>query len=113
MSQKKIFTYREARELIPQIRELTRKAYSHVEEVSEELRSPNLTEERRAELESEFTSAVSDWADQLSSFGVEIKGLWLVDFDNGKGYYCWKYPEKSLDHFHTYEDGFSGRMRIN
>jgi len=25
--------------------------------------------------------------------GLEVKGLWLVDFDNGSGYYCWRYPK--------------------
>ena len=42
--------------------------------------------------------------------GLEIKGLWLVDFDSGAGYYCWKYPESSLGHFHGYDEGFSGRV---
>jgi hypothetical protein len=45
--------------------------------------------------------------------GLEIKGLWLVDFDNGSGCYCWRYPETGLDYFHTYEEGFRGRMRIH
>ena len=42
----------------------------------------------------------------------EIKGLWLVDFDSGAGYYCWKYPEPSLDYFHGYEEGFAGRLPL-
>lgn len=113
MSEKKIFTYREAKELMPQIRELTQNTYVRVEEITRELRLPTLSEERRAELEEEYETTVSSWSEQLQEFGVEIKGLWLVDFDNGDGYYCWKYPEKSLDHFHTYDDGFSGRMRIH
>jgi hypothetical protein len=44
--------------------------------------------------------------------GIEVKGLWLIDFDNGSGYYCWRYPEESLQFYHSYEDGFRGRMRI-
>ena len=44
--------------------------------------------------------------------GLEVKGLWLVDFDNGEGYYCWKYPESVVCHYHGYEDGFAGRMKI-
>ena len=38
---------------------------------------------------------------------------WLVDFDNGEGYYCWKYPEDTVGHFHGYEDGFAGRISIH
>jgi hypothetical protein len=44
--------------------------------------------------------------------GVEVKGLWLIDFDNGSGYYCWRHPEPGLHFFHSYEDGFSGRVPI-
>lgn len=49
---------------------------------------------------------------EMSALGLDIKGLWLVDFDNGSGYYCWKHPEPSLDYYHTYEEGFGGRVRI-
>jgi hypothetical protein len=35
-----------------------------------------------------------------------------VDFDNGGGYYCWCYPEETVAHYHGYDDGFSGRTRI-
>ena len=34
--------------------------------------------------------------------------MFLVDFDNGEGYYCWKWPEREVDHFHGYEEGFAG-----
>ena len=55
---------------------------------------------------------VEEWARQIVALGAEIKGLWLVDFDSGAGYYCWKYPEPSLGHFHGYEEGFSGRVPL-
>ncbi len=57
-------------------------------------------------------SIVNAWAKEMNGLGLEIKGLWLVDFDNGSGYYCWKHPEPSLDYYHTYEEGFGGRIRI-
>lgn len=52
------------------------------------------------------------WVESMIALGVETKGLWLVDFDNGSGYYCWCHPESSLQYFHTYDEGFAGRMRI-
>ena len=52
------------------------------------------------------------WARELTALGLEIKGLWLVDFDSGAGYYCWKYPEPALDHFHGYDEGFTGRVPL-
>jgi hypothetical protein len=44
--------------------------------------------------------------------GCEVKGLWLVDFDNGEGYYCWQYPESNLEYFHGYTEGFAGRSKL-
>jgi len=113
MSDKKIFTYHEAKQLIPHIYQMTHVAYQRISAITEELRSSSLANQRRDELEEEFEATVVSWAEQLENLGCVIKALWLVDFDNGKGYYCWKYPEKALDHYHTYEEGFSGRMRIN
>ena len=48
----------------------------------------------------------------VQSLGLEAKGLWLVDFDNGEGYYCWSYPEPTIAHYHTYDAGFAGRITI-
>ena len=44
--------------------------------------------------------------------GIEVKGLWLIDFDCGSGYYCWQWPEPGLQFFHGYEEGFRGRMQL-
>ena len=65
------------------------------------------------DLEDARLEVVQEWADELRTLGLEIKGLWLVDFDSGAGYYCWKYPEQSLNHFHSYEEGFAGRLPLN
>jgi regulator of sirC expression with transglutaminase-like and TPR domain len=99
--EKKIFTLAQAREALPRIRQITSEAVARYESLGED---PE-TEEERQEL-------VREWIRQLSTLGVEIKGLWLVDFDSGAGYYCWKYPEQSLDHFHGYEEGFAGRLPL-
>jgi hypothetical protein len=113
MSEKKIFTYQEARQLIPYVWKVTDNAFQQINGITEELRVASAADEHRAALEERYEIVVTTWAEQMKKLGCEIKGLWLVDFDNGKGYYCWKYPEKALDHYHTYEEGFSGRMRIN
>ncbi len=55
---------------------------------------------------------MSRWAREMEALGLEVKGLWLVDFDTGGGYYCWKWPEQGLEYYHGYEEGFGGRTRI-
>ena len=95
----RIFTLEEARELLPRIQELTAEAVDRFG------RMP-------AHLEEERRSVVEEWAHELEALGCQIKGLWLVDFDSGGGYYCWKYPEPALDHFHGYEEGFASRLAL-
>ena len=98
---KKIFTLVEARGMLPRVRELTSEAFSRYSDLGEE-----------ADGEDDRQEVVRGWIEQLSALGVEIKGLWLVDFDSGAGYYCWKYPEPSLEFFHGYEEGFAGRLPL-
>ena len=97
----RIFTYEEAAALLPEVQRLTAVAVGKLDEVSAD--APP----------SEYQSIVSKWADDVMSLGIEVKGLWLVDFDNGSGYYCWQYPETSLQYFHGYEEGFRGRVKLN
>jgi hypothetical protein len=49
----------------------------------------------------------------VTSLGCEVKGVWLVDWDTGDGYYCWRFPEQAISFFHTYDEGFAGRIPIN
>jgi hypothetical protein len=101
---KRIFSYDEAVALLPEVRRVTEEAWAKVEALGPEAASGPA----RPQLE----QVVQEWAQTLLEQGMEVKGLWLVDFDNGSGYYCWQYPESSLQFFHSYEDGFQGRMRI-
>lgn len=96
----RIFTLDEARALLPKVKEVTADA------VERYGRLPDEMEDARLEV-------VKGWARALQELGLEIKGMWLVDFDSGAGYYCWKYPEPALNHFHSYEEGFAGRLPLN
>jgi hypothetical protein len=66
----------------------------------------------RREAERRAARRLSRWVREMEALGAEVKGAWLVDFDTGAGYYCWKWPEPELGHFHGYEDGFAGRVPI-
>jgi hypothetical protein len=96
---KKIFSYEEAAALLPDVQRLTGEAVERVDLLSE------------AAVD-EYQNVVEEWAARVMSLGIEVKGLWLIDFDNGSGYYCWKWPEPSLQFFHGYDEGFGGRVML-
>ena len=107
--EKKPFSYDEAAAALPEVARITEEAHRAVEE----LRSAVEDGPREAErFEAEATAIVNAWVERLLPLGVEVKGIWLVDFDNGAGYYCWRWPEPSLQFFHSHDEGFAGRMRI-
>jgi hypothetical protein len=100
-----------ARALIPDVRARTARAVEEVERLEAE-RDALRPGAARAEAEERVQDAVQRWAREMEALGAEVKGLWLVDFDSGAGYYCWTWPEEELAFFHTYEEGFGGRARI-
>ena len=97
---KRIFTYEDAIALLPEVQRLTSLAVDRVDEMT-------------AEDPAEYQQVVTDWAESILQLGIEVKGVWLVDFDSGGGYYCWKHPEPALEYFHGYEEGFGGRVKLN
>ena len=107
-----IFTLEEARALLPQVKEVTQRYYDMVEELRESLPEP-ADPVAMKQLERRINTALQQWAVEIRGFGVEVKGLWLADFDSGDGYYyCWKLGEDDIEHFHRYETGFAGRRPI-
>jgi len=97
---KRIFSYEQAVALLPEVRRITGEAVERVENT--------LSDEPAA-----YESIVTEWANAIMAMGIEVKGLWLIDFDSGAGYYCWQHPEPALEYFHGYEEGFGGRVKLN
>lgn len=85
---------------MPEVTRITSEAVARVEE--SESNEP-----------ADYERIVTEWAESILSMGIEVKGLWLVDFDSGSGYYCWRHPEPALEYFHGYEEGFGGRVKLN
>lgn len=108
----KVFTYDEALATFPGVRQLTERAVQQIEALVNRLQSSEELKDRKAELDEAVQEIVRSWATEVMALGCEIKGMWLVDWDSGDGYYCWKYPEETLAHYHSYEDGFAGRVPI-
>jgi hypothetical protein len=84
---KKVFTYDEAARLLPEVRRITDEAYHAVEEISENAPSAEAAQPA-------VEAVVTRWANDVMNMGIDVKGLWLIDFDNGSGYYCWHYPKR-------------------
>jgi hypothetical protein len=109
----KTFSLGEAQGLLATVRERTRRAMEeiHALSLSADDEDPDGAETTEAFRE-EATRILAEWARDVESMGAEVKGPWLVDFDCGAGYYCWSWPEESLDFFHGYKEGFAGRVRL-
>jgi hypothetical protein len=88
---------------------MTENAHHEVEELRAAVGEGSLEVEH---FEAKATAIVNEWAGRVTALGIEVKGIWLVDFDNGSGCYCWCWPETALQFFHTHDEGFAGRMRI-
>ena len=107
--EKRTFTFSEAAAALPEVRDLTSAAHERVEALRARAEAGGDT----AALQAEANAVVEEWARAMHGRGIEVKGLFLIDFDNGSGYYCWRWPETALEYYHSYDEGFQGRMRIH
>ena len=108
---KRIFTYDDALTLLPQIQKVTTGAVQEITVLAAQIYALR-DEEQKKRYEKRQAMVVNNWVQDIEQLGCEVKGLWLVDFDNGEGYYCWQYPEPNLEYFHGYTEGFAGRSKL-
>lgn len=107
------FSLQEARQTLPVVRRITQEFSAKVELLIARLESLKLDQtETICALEKQVNELVQTWNDKIRKLGAQPKGLWIVDFDNGRGYYCWKFPEMDIMYWHGYDDGFSARKPI-
>lgn len=112
-SGKKIFNLEQANEILPVILKLTKDSMTEVKNLMAQIEGNFFQNEtHKIAIEKTISEHLSHWQMKIAKLGAKPKGLWIVDFDSGQGYYCWKYPEKTVSHWHGYEDGFSARRSL-
>ncbi len=93
-STRRIFSLDEAGGLLPKVKAITADAVSRVERLSADLEGVPEHDSSRAAIEATIATAVREWASAIEAMGLEAKGLWLVDFDNGEGYTAGAIPKR-------------------
>jgi hypothetical protein len=109
-----VFSLEEAQALMPEVRRLTEPVYLLAASLADEVREAEEAGEadRQEEGRDRLQALVQAWSESINDLGADVKGLWLVDFDSGDGYWCWAWPEAELDHWHSYEGGFRARVPV-
>lgn len=105
-------TLKSANALIPAISRITEEAIKLTDSLAVKIQAQAKGSPKFEALVKNYDDIVQKWADKIHRLGGVAKGLWLVDFDTGKGYLCWSYPEKRIEHFHSYDTGFKQRVKV-
>jgi len=108
----RVFSLSEAMSLFPLVRRITEEAHRELQPVRELMKVTLPTNPDLSRIEQNYREIVRKWMGKMERLGLVVKGLWLVDFDTGDGYLCWRYPELKLSHYHSYEEGFNGRRPL-
>lgn len=108
------FSLNEAQDLLPLIYRVTEEAYKKAKYLMLCIEAlPDKKSARASEIQDQINLIIDKWQNKMERLGVKPKGLWLADFDNGQGYFCWKFPEVKISYKHGYQDGFTGRILIS
>ena len=128
----RLFTVREANELIPTLSESLRDLLAKREELQVRRRELAALEVRARSDGQEMAAAVTqtrralddlmaemnDGIDRITALGCELKDLahGLIDFpssrDGRRVYLCWRLGEEHVAFWHELESGFAGRQPL-
>lgn len=116
INRRSVFSLAEARTLLPVISRMTKTAAEKVQVLITKIEAKSRSSDAdRAEIEvfeAQASQLIQDWQTKVQKLGGLPKGIWIVDFDSGDGYFCWKYPEVTIDHWHAYRDGYTKRKKL-
>lgn len=107
------FSLDEAHRILPVVRRITNEYADQVELLIARLETLQLSQtETICALERQVNDLIQAWNDKIRKLGAEPRGLWVVDFDSGGGYYSWKYPEPEICYIHGYDESYVGRKPL-
>lgn len=112
ITEPRVFTLDEAREVFPLVRRITAESFQELAPIKRRLENIVSSDPRVTEVEASYEDVVKRWVRKMERLGLVVKGLWLVDFDTGDGFICWKYPELRLGYYHDYTSGFAARRPL-
>lgn len=108
----RVFNLAEAQELFSLVRSITQTAFEELVPMRKQLETMIPSNPQLPAMERRYEVIVKRWVSKMERLGLRVKGLWVVDFDTGDGYLCWKYPELKLSHYHDYSQSFSDRRTL-
>ena len=108
----RLFTLAEAQALFPLVRRITVEAYEELAPVKQRLENMLATDPHIVQVEKSYEAIVKRWVSKMERLGLVVKGLWLVDFDTGDGYLCWRFPELRLGYYHDHGSGYADRRPL-
>ena len=109
----RLFSLEEAQVIIPTLREYTLECIAKLAEIEMAYSDDDILPETLILKQEEIELCLARWHDRVILEGAYPKGLFLIDFDHGSGYWCWRYPEETVKHEHGYNEGYSSRVKID
>lgn len=110
--QRRLFTLSEAGALLPLLKKVTARSEQELFQLLTLMKNTHLAPEKRQDLQRRADAAIARWSAKMARLGVVPQGLWIVDFDMGGGFYCWKFGEEKIAHYHDYGASFEGRIPL-
>lgn len=99
---RRVFSKDEAESILPVIRRITERASAAAGEINDQIKFIPADEPLHKRLNMELDMIVRQWAIKVAKLGVNPRGVWLVDFDAGNGWFSWRMGDEGLSFFHPH-----------
>ena len=109
----RVFSLAEVRALFPLVQRITRHAYFELEPVRRRMARLVPGHPAQREVEAVYETIVRRWLGKMQRLGLLVRGLWLVDFDTGDGFLCWRFPQLKVGHYYAYGKAYTDRRPID